>query len=78
MLPGGAPSLELPLGASEVVLQAVQANEAAMRETLHLSRVSVASSGTGSHGEAEVDSEYQCPICLVCSPPHLLSLLVHH
>ena len=52
-------------GASEEVAQAVHANEAAMREVLQLSRVSVASSGTGSNGEPDVDMEYQCPICLV-------------
>jgi hypothetical protein len=52
-----------PEGASAEVASAVSANEAAMREVLQLSRVSVASSALTS--EEEVDPEYQCPICLV-------------
>ncbi len=63
---GGPPPVPEPLqGASDAVVQAVHANEAAMREVLQLSRVSMASSGTGSNGEPDVDMEYQCPICLV-------------
>lgn len=60
-------SVELARGASDLVAQAVHANEAAMRKDLQLSRVSMASSGTGST-EIDIDPEYQCPICLVRYP----------
>lgn len=65
---GAVASVELARGSSSLVAQAVHANEAAMRKELELSRFSLASSGTGSTEEVEVDPEYQCPICLVRCP----------
>lgn len=65
---GAVASVELAKGASNVVAQAVLANEAAMRKELQLSRFSMASSGTSSTEEMEIDPEYQCPICLVRCP----------
>ncbi|CAL8468915.1 g8456 [Coccomyxa elongata] len=61
---GAVASVELAMGASNVVAQAVLANEAAMRKELQLSRFSMTSSGTGGTEEMEIDPEYQCPICL--------------
>ncbi|BDA43089.1 probable E3 ubiquitin-protein ligase BAH1-like 1 at C-terminar half [Coccomyxa sp. Obi] len=61
---GAVASVESEKGVSNVVAQAVYANEAAMRKELQLSRFSMASSGTGSTEEMDIDPEYQCPICL--------------
>lgn len=55
--------MRAPSDAPTEVARAVSATEKAIVAGLRLNRVSIASSGIGEPDE--VDSEYQCPICLV-------------